>query len=169
MDRRGDEGRRSGTGRGRAPGETRACDARTRVVEDRLSRASRDRAGEARPRPRVGDARLLQTDARGEQESSVGTGRTVRIEPRDGLRDDARDTSAPIPTRFAEGRAENRHRRRLRWRAGRHCSGARIGPESPPPRKTLRSRGKTGRDLAAGGTENSRSRKARGAPSFRRQ
>ena len=169
MDRRGDEGRRSGTGRGRAPGATRACDARTRVVEDRPSRASRDRAGEARPRPRVGDARLLQTDARGEQESSVGTGRTVRIEPRDGLRDDARDTSAPIPTRFAEGRAENRHRRRLRRRAGRHCSGARIGPESLPPRKTLRFEGKEMSRFGRGRAELTRWRKARRAPAFRRQ
>ena len=62
----------------------------------------------------------------------------MRVEPRDCLRDDARNTSAPIPTRFPEGCAEHRHRPRVQRRAGRHCSGARLGPESRPPRKTLR-------------------------------
>lgn len=92
----------------------------------------------------------------------------MRIEPRDGLRDDARDTSAPIPTRFAEGRAENRHRRRLRRRAGRHCSGARIVPNRLRREKRFAS-GETGKDrsrFGRGRAEKKRSRKARVLPRF---
>ena len=135
--RRGDEGR--GQGRGALErGEARARDAGTRVIGNRLSRASRDGAGEVDGHRASGTRASSETDARGEQERSVGTGRTVRVEPRDCLRDDARNTSAPIPTRFPEGCAEHRHRPRVQRRAGRHCSGARLGPESRPPRKTLR-------------------------------
>ena len=172
MDRRGDEGRRSGTGRGRAPGETRACDARTRVVEDRVSRASRDRAGEARPRPRVGDARLLRDGrARGTRkfgrDGTHRAHRATRWSPRrrEGhlrthpytLRGGARRKSASSAAPAACGKA-------LLGRA--HRSGIASAEKNAPVRGE---RLVEIWPLACRDCEKTRSRKAQRAPSFRRQ